>query len=145
MELNFYDEYLAFSLDWDNIQANDIKLKRQPDGTFEDLNTSDFNLEGNFHFCWKPPYINYEKYVKASESFWKVLDVPQIYTGLSSFAFNQKIEMIILQKQTSEKSQFSLFKDSPDCDLSNKLNNFRLSADLKTLTIWFPEVRYELK
>jgi len=85
-------------------------LKRQPDGTFETLDTSKFQDSGDYYFCWKPPYINYKGYIQASDSFWTVLDVPQITRSSPSYRFNQKIEYFNLKKKCSENDQFSLFK-----------------------------------
>ena len=95
------------------MQSNDIKLLKQLDGTFTSLNTGLFNASGDYYFCWKPPYINYEGYVKASDSFWKVIDVPVIkYPSSAIFNFNERMETFYLDKGVSEDFQFSLFEDT---------------------------------
>ena len=138
MELNFYDEFLVFSLDCDNVQESDIKLKKQPDGKFQTLDTSKFISEGEYYFWWKPPYIEYEGYVKASDSFWKVRGVPLIYQTSRNYTFNQRMEIFQVKKEVSKDDQFSLFKDSPDWELSNKLNELLLSANGYFLRVWLP-------
>ena len=145
MEFNFYDEYLVFSFDWNDIQSNDIRLERQLDGTFETLDTGLFNETGNYNFCWKPPYINYDGYIKASDSFWRVRDVPiikKIQRSPSVFVFNRKLESFILIEEAPQDSQFYLFEDSTDWDSSNQLKELEISADRNILRIWFPESRY---
>jgi len=135
---------LVFSFDWNNVQSNNIRLQRQSDGTLEPLDTGLFNETGHYYFCWKPPYINYDGYVIASDSFWKVIGVPTIknINFSSSFVFNQKLEFFILTEQAPQGSQFYLFEDSTDWDLSNQLNELEISADRNILSIWFPESRY---
>jgi len=146
IELNYYDEILAFSLDWDDVQTNDVKLQRQADGTFPALNTGLFNVSEHYYFCWKPPYINYERYVVASDSFWKVRDVPTINSfnsstlALKSFIFNQKIEEFTLTEEVSDNDEF-LLNGTPDWDLSNKMSEVGLSADNHFLYVWLPESR----
>ena len=138
IDLNFYDEYLTFSLDCNEVQTNDIRLKRQTDGKFQKLDTSKFTSQGDYYFWWKPPYIEYEGYVKASDSFWKVRGVPTVFQNEKYFIYNEKMELFRMTKEISKNDQFFLFKDSPDWEPSNKLNELKISANQLFLTVWFP-------
>ena len=40
LETKYYSEIIAFSLDCNDVQPADIKLQRQLDGTFPDLDTA---------------------------------------------------------------------------------------------------------
>ena len=139
IDIGLNSEILAFSLDWDNVQATDIKLVKQPDGTFPALDTNLFNTPGLYYFCWKAPFIEYEGYIIASDSFWYVKDNHQIIERNETFKFNQKLEKFILVNPAGENDEFYLFSDSPDWDLSNQLEEMQVSNDKYYLIIWIPE------
>ena len=77
----------------------------------------------------------------ASDSFWKIKDVPRISANISSYKFNQKIEIINLNEEVDQTSEFALFNDSPNCDLSNKVQELELSEDKTLIVVWFLESR----
>ena len=139
IDIGINDEVLAFSLDWDNVLATDIKLVKLPDGSFSTLDTSLFNNPGLYYFCWKAPFIDYEGYIIASDSFWYVKDNHQISLRNDAFKFNQKLEKFILVNPAGENDEFSLFSDSPDWDISNMLDQLKISDDRYYLIIWLPE------
>ena len=96
------------------MKSTDIKLKKQPDGTFETLNTNLFLQTGDYYFCWKHPDIEYEGYVIASDSFWTVTGVPKIVSQFNEIVFNQRMESFLLEEMALDNYYFALFRDIPD-------------------------------
>ena len=140
IDLDFYDEILAFSLNWDNVLATDIKLYKQPDGSFPVLNTSLFVVPGLYYFCWKAPYIDYEGYVKASDSYWNVKDTPPLRHINETFIFNQKVERFTLGKEAGMNDEFRIYSGSTDWDPVNQHDKLEISGDRLYLSVWLPEV-----
>ena len=127
------------SLDWDNIQVTDIKLQKQPDGSFQTLNTSLFNAPGFYYFWWKAPYIDYEGYVQASDSYWHVKDIPQIFNLLLNPIFNQKLESLNLMTKAGINDEFQLYSGATDWSNSLPTQDIQISNNRLSLHIWFPE------
>jgi len=142
IDIDLYDEFLVFSLDWDNVQATDIKLQKQPDGSFQTLNTSLFNAPGFYYFWWKAPYIDYEGYVQASDSYWHVKDVPKIKYYEENPIFNKKLESLELLIKTGINDEFKLFLSTPDWSNALATQDIQISNNRLFLHIWFPESSY---
>ena len=140
IDIDSFDEILSFSLDWSNVQSTDIKLQRQPNGSFPVLNTSLFSAPGFYYLWWKAPFIEYEGYIQASDSQWHVKDIPKIQIQINSIAFNRKVEQFSLKEIVGEKDEFMLFESTPDCNPPFKIDGLQLSSDRRYLSVWFPEV-----
>jgi len=137
--MDLYDEFLVFSLNWDNVQPTDIKLQKQPDGSFQTLDTSLFNAPGFYYFWWKAPYIDYEGYVKASDSYWHVKDVPKVIPYFENPLFNQKLERLKLMAKAGINDEFQLYSGSPDWSNAVPTQDIQISNNRLSLHIWFPE------
>lgn len=114
LEQGEYEEIIAFSLDCEDVQATDVKLRRQPDGTFEPLDTSLFISVGNYEICWKSSVIDHEAYVKASDFYWTVRDNPNIYNPVTDFKLNSNLEVVTLSDSYLPTDEFMLVEGSID-------------------------------
>jgi len=136
-----FPEYLTFSLDCQNVQPTDPKLQRLADGSFEILDTADFTVAGKYFFWFKPPYIEYEGYVIASESYWVVSEPPKINIVSSlTYFLNLKVEQMFLLNVYNIVQEFQLFTGSPDWMAGNEINAQYIQFDIDGyIHIWFPE------
>lgn len=124
VQLSGYNEYISFSLDWDNVQSTDIKLLRQSDGTFPSLDTSSITSAGDYLICWKPPYISYNGYIRASDSYFTIVGPPTVSTSVNNtFNLNQDYVSIYLEGTIGYQDQYQLFTGSTDCDSASPVGD----------------------
>lgn len=91
--------------------------------------------------CWKPPYIPYEGYIRASDSFITIVAVPSIDSGQTTFKLNEKYEAISLQGTTGPQDQFHLFTGTDDCPLGGEIGEPIVSNIRDAFFVWFPETK----
>ena len=112
------------SLDWNNVQASDAKVQRQTDGTFPQLDTSLVLQAGDYLICWKPPYISYDGYIRASDSYFTVVGPPTVYTSVNNtYNLNADYVTIYLKGTIGFQDQYQLFTNSPDWTLGNEVGD----------------------
>lgn len=96
------------------MQSTDVKITRQADGTFQDLNTSEFSTAGKYSICWKSPLIDYEAYVSASDWYWNVREAPVLSSNSIEFKLNDKVEPLYFDREYDYSDQFMLVKGTDD-------------------------------
>ena len=133
-----YDEFISFSLDWSNVQSTDIKLQRQSDGTFPTLDTSLFTSTGDYMICCKPPYLSFDSYMIASNSYWTVYDTPTVdlltqnVINLNALPFVLKLSGVV-----AYGDEFQTFYGSPDWYSGNEFGNIKVNYKQTQLYYWF--------
>ena len=122
-ELEIYDEIISFSQNWSNILDTDPKIKRMPNKSFSTLDTSLFVSEGDYFICWKAPYIDYPGYIKASNSFWKVVNTPKIHSATLIIENNFLPYIVYFYNTIGKNAQFQLFTGEEDWINKNKIGD----------------------
>jgi hypothetical protein len=99
------------------------------DGSFEQLDTTDFIEAGEYSICWKTSFIEYEGYIRASDSFWIVIDKPQIVSESNlSINLNEVTTIIRINGTFTYFDEFEMFTGSPECTAGNEFGSlFRYS------------------
>lgn len=139
-EIGIYDEFIVFAVDWDDVQPTDIRIQRQLDGNFEDLDTGRFSQIREYNICWKPPYIEYEGYSRASDSLWIVKSTPILETADNlTVVLNMKFELIEFLNMVGFDDEFQIFTDSPYCNPGSEIGQIEFQKNMKVLLIWFKE------
>ncbi|CAI2386633.1 unnamed protein product [Moneuplotes crassus] len=144
IEKSLYSEIIAFSKDCGNVLPGDVKIQRQSDGTFEQLDASLFNQIGDYSICWKSPLLNYEAYIKASDSYWVVRETPRIFNNKANFKLNQNIEEFSLWENSQINDEFMLVEGPTDCDIMNKVGQIFPSNSPDSLYIWLPDTPFSI-
>jgi hypothetical protein len=150
LEISLYDEFIAFSLDWLNIQPTDPKLQRQPDGTFEILDTAHFISAGKYQIWWKAPFIDYDGYMVASDHHWIVTDTPAVSLfTCTTFILNSRFFEFLFEGTIAKDDEFQLFTGLVDCNSGNEIgdafmNNNPVPESYITIYSWIPETAVEM-
>jgi hypothetical protein len=94
---------------------------------------------GKYYFCWKPPYVSYEGYIVASDSFWVVTEKPTVVRNEKTVVLNQGMESIALEGSIGYYDQFQMFYGTPDCFSGNEIGNLTKLNGFDIYSIWYPE------
>ena len=145
------NEYISFSLDCLDVQAGDVKLQRLANGSFEQLDTASFTASGYYYICWKPPFIDFDGYITASDNYWTVTEVPKI-SYLSSFSTSLNAEYIkyTISGTITRTDKLQLFTGTPDCTSGNEVgdeSNFSSiysSYSSYYFDVWYPDTTLEM-
>ncbi|CAI2385241.1 unnamed protein product [Moneuplotes crassus] len=139
----YYSEIISFSEDCNNVQPADLKLQRQVDGTFPELETALMTTPGQYRICWKSPMIEKEIYIPASESEWVVRDVPSVK---SSCSFNEYpgFAIIYLNENALVGDEFQFYRGVIDCQAGNEVDGLTLDNTLSLLSYFTPNTTDKL-
>ena len=145
------NEYISFSLDCLDVQAGDVKLQRLANGSFEQLDTASFTASGYYYICWKPPFIDFDGYITASNNYWTVTEVPKV-SHLSSFSTSLNAEYIkyTISGTITRTDKLQLFTGTPDCTSGNEVgdeSNFSSiysSYSSYHFDVWYPDTTLEM-
>lgn len=139
-----YDEYIAFALDWYNLQPTDIELKRLSNGSFEQLDTINFVSSDVYSVWWKPPYVSYRGYQTVNNNFLTVTNALSSSDFNShSFFLNTNYQLLEFYGVTGEGDEIQLFTGASSWDISNIIGDpFELEYNYfgKVIysRVWFP-------
>jgi len=100
-----------------------------------------FTSAGDYLICWKPPYISYDGYVRASDSYWTVVGVPSINKLIeNTFKLNENFVKLDLSGTVGYKDQYQLFTGTPDCNSGSEVGDL-ITNDHKNsyFYTWFPD------
>jgi hypothetical protein len=150
LEVSLYDEFIAFSLDWLDVQPTDPKLQRQPDGTFETLDTAHFMTAGKYQIWWKAPFIDYDGYMVASDHYWVVTDTPAVSLATQlTLKLNSGPIWVWIEGTIAKDDEFQLFTGLVNCNPGNEIgdsfiNKASLSEEIFYFHLWIPETALEM-